>query len=74
MSRGHSWREQRKAVVMIARDPNHLSVFDSLWQASHMVAELFDCKPDTAKKEIKKAITTGVARYGATWRWKEETE
>lgn len=73
MSKGQpnaSWREQRKGVVMKAADTGKESEFISVWQASHMVAELFDCKPDTAKKEIKKAISTGCARYGAYWSWK----
>ena len=65
-----SWREQRKAVLMRAKETNHESEFISVWQASHMVAELFDCKPETAKKEIRKAIRTGVLRYGAYWSWK----
>lgn len=72
MSRGHSWREQRKAVVMTDVPTGIEMEFVSLWEAAHMVACTMLCKPDTAKKEIKKAITTGVARYGATWRWKEE--
>ena len=74
MSRGHSWREQRRAVVMTEAESGTQMEFISLWQASHRIAIVADCLPDTAKKEIKKSITTGVARYGATWRWKEETE
>lgn len=31
------------------------------------MAERFGCKPSTAKKEIKRSISTGHARYGATW-------
>ena len=74
MSRGHSWREQRKAVVMTEAESGTQMEFISLWQASHRIAMVANCHPDTAKKEIKKAITTGCVRYGATWRWKEETE
>ena len=73
MSKGQpnaSWREQRKAVVMKSEVTGHESEFISVWQASHMVAELFACKPETAKKEIKKAIKTGAKRYGALWHWK----
>lgn len=66
-----SWREQRKAIVMQAKDTDHESEFISLWQASHQIAELFDCKPATARKEIRKAIAQGVPRYGAYWKWKE---
>ena len=66
-----SWREQRKPIVMRTRDTDHESEFISLWQASHQIAELFDCRAATARKEIRKAIAQGVPRYGAYWKWKE---
>lgn len=71
-NKGHSWREQRRAVVMTEVESSAQMEFISLWQASHRIAMVVNCQPDTARKEIKKAITTSCARYGATWRWKEQ--
>ena len=70
MSKGQSWREQRRAVVMTDVPTGVEMEFPSLWQAAHMVACTMLCKPETAKKEIKKAITSGAKRYGALWQWK----
>lgn len=65
-----SWREQRKAVICHTTDGTQ--EFPSLWQAALWVAEHNDCKHETAKKEIRRAIKTGCKRYGCMWRWKDD--
>ena len=74
MSKGQpnqSWREQRKGVVMTSVATGKQYYYISMWSASHIMADLHDCEPSTAKKEIKKAIKAGVPRYGAYWKWKD---
>lgn len=73
MSKGQpnsSWREQRKPVQMRDLETGTEMEFVSLWEAAHMVACAMLCKPETAKKEIKRAIKTGAQRYGAKWSWR----
>ena len=65
-----SWREQAKAVLCITTDGT--KEFPSVWQAALWVAEQKDCKHETAKKEIRKAIKQGCPRYKAQWQWKED--
>ena len=75
MSKGQpnlSWREQRKAVLMTDIPTGNQMEFVSVWEASSMVACTMLCKRETAKKEIRKAIKTGCARYGAHWSWRDE--
>lgn len=71
-----SWREQRKAVIRTQRlEPPFMSTdecFQSVWMAAKAVSKENGCQLETAKKEIRKAIRTGHARYGYYWAWRED--
>ena len=46
--------------------------FISVWAAANHVSAVMNCKHETAKKEIRRAIKNGKKRYGMFWCWKED--
>ena len=62
-----SWREQRKAVVATDAEFGAKVFYISVWEAAKEVAEQRAIAHGTARREIRKAIKTGVRRYGFYW-------
>lgn len=75
MTKGHSnksWREQRKAVVATDAEFGAKVFYISVWEAAKEVAEQRAIAHGTARREIRKAIKTGVRRYGFYWNFQEQ--
>ena len=69
MSKGHSWREQRKTVVMTDAESGITTQIISVWKAADMISQLRGIEHGTARKEIRKAIKHNLKRYGFYWRF-----
>ena len=69
MSKGHSWREQRKTVVMTDAESGITTQIISVWKAAYMISQLRGIEHGTARKEIRKAIKHKLKRYGFFWRF-----
>ena len=69
MSKGHSWREQRKTVVMTDAESGITTQIISVWKAADMISQLRGIEHGTARKEIRKAIKHKLKRYGFFWRF-----
>ena len=67
MTKGHSWRELRKTVILTDADSGVTTQIISVWKAADMISQLRGIEHGTARKEIRKAIKTGVRRYGFYW-------
>lgn len=63
-----SWREQAKPIIATSRD-GKVFKFRSLWEAATEISDLVECKFDTARKEIRKALQSGVRRYDLSWQY-----
>ena len=71
MNKGKSWRDQRKTVILTDAESGITTQIISVWKAAFIISELHHIKHGTARKEIRKAIKTGVKRYGFFWRFAE---
>ena len=64
-----SWREQRKTVILTDAESGVTTQIISVWKAADMISQLRGIEHGTARKEIRKAIKTGVKRYGFFWKF-----
>ena len=69
MNKGKSWRDQRKTVILTDAESGVTTQIISVWKAAYMISQLRGIEHGTARKEIRKAIKTGVKRYGFFWRF-----
>jgi hypothetical protein len=69
MSKGHSWRELRKTVILTDADSGVTTQIISVWKAADIISQLRGIEHGTARKEIRKAIKHKLKRYGFYWRF-----
>ena len=69
MSKGHSWRELRKTVILTDAESGVTTQIISVWKAAYMISQLRGIEHGTARKEIRKAIKHKLKRYGFFWRF-----
>ena len=66
-----SWREQAKPIIATSQD-GKVFKFRSLWEAATEISDLVECKFDTARKEIRKALQTEARRYDLSWEYEAD--